>query len=411
MEEIGYLMLQIFLLLFMAEVLGKLLKKINMPEMVGYIIAGIIFVNLSIFVPEFGTLLDFNIYEVEADKNHFLNVMGQVGLVFLMFGIGLKTRLDELIGIGKTAIIVALISIILPFIGGFSIYFLFGNDPNVAIMLGTALFASSTTITVNILKFYEMSETKEGKLIIGVSILVDIICLILLAVNTGIVSPVHEHSLWMNIAVIVAFIVLVFFSIYRSSKNMDKKEEIIGRFNITLNDIKKEMFIVAIVVCFGLTACSYLVGLSGIVGAFLAGMYFAEFESSSHIIEKFDTLTRFLLPFFFIYVGLRLHFDVMGINSLILAVILVVVALVTKYAGAYLGYMICKTEKNFASFASACVMARGDIAIIVATLAYGLGLFSTDLYAAVIIMAVITQILAPIFINKIYKKSNLPESV
>jgi Kef-type K+ transport system membrane component KefB len=68
MEEIGYLMLQIFLLLFLAEFLGYVLKKINMPEMVGYILGGIIFVNLTVFVPEFGNAIHFDIYEVDVNS-------------------------------------------------------------------------------------------------------------------------------------------------------------------------------------------------------------------------------------------------------------------------------------------------------------------------------------------------------
>mgnify|MGYP000972417578 CR=1 FL=1 len=105
-------------------------------------------------------------------------------------------------------------------------------------------------------------------------------------------------------------------------------------------------------------------------------MYFAEFETSSHIHEKFDTLTRFLLPFFFIY-------------------------------GGFAGCKICRMNNADSNFVASCIIARGDIAIIVATLAHTMGLFDTDMYAAVIIMAVTTQIIAPVVINKMYRKTKL----
>jgi Kef-type K+ transport system membrane component KefB len=136
-------------------------------------------------------------------------------------------------------------------------------------------------------------------------------------------------------------------------------------------------------------------------------MYFAEFETSSHIHEKFDTLTRFLLPFFFIYVGLGLHFDVMGISTLTIAVALIAVAIITKYLGGFAGCKICRMNNTDSNFVASCIIARGDIAIIVATLAHTMGLFDTDMYAAVIIMAVATQIIAPVVINKMYRKTKL----
>jgi Kef-type K+ transport system membrane component KefB len=262
MEEIGYLMLQIFLLLLLAEVLGQVLKKINMPEMVGYILGGILFVNLTVFLPGFGYSIHFNISEIESDSNHFLNVMGHIGLVFLMFGIGLKTRLSDLVDVGKPAIVISLVSIAVPFLGGYAVYYLFGSDTNVAIMVGTALFASSTTITVNMLNYFGISETKEGKLIVGVSIIVDIICLVILAVNTSIVSPVHEHSWWMNILVSLIFVALVFLFIAHTKHRSEKRKDLMDRLDLELEDIRKGLFVVAIITCFGLTALSYLVGLS-----------------------------------------------------------------------------------------------------------------------------------------------------
>ncbi|MDD2626223.1 MAG: cation:proton antiporter [Candidatus Methanomethylophilus sp.] len=400
MEEIGYLMVQIFLLLFLAESLGMLLKKAKIPEMVGYILAGIIFINLTIFVPSFSSLIHFDIAEVEGESDHFLNVMGQVGLVFLMFGIGLETRLSELLDIGRTALIVALFSIAVPFLGGFLVYFLFGSDSNTAVMVGTALFASSTTITVNLLSYYQLTDTQEGKTVIGISIVVDILCLILLAVVTNLVSPVHGHAWWMNILIILVFIVAVFAAMAHLRHKAAHRSDLLDRFCSAVPRPGSEWFVLACLVCFGLTACSYLVGLSGIVGAFLAGMFFAEYEAASRIREQFDTLTRFLLPFFFIYVGLRLHFDVMGLNALLMAAVLVVVALATKYVGAYAGCRVCRMEKSQANFTAICTLARGDIAIIVATLAHEIGLFSTNLYAAVIIMAVFTQILVPIIMRR-----------
>ncbi len=390
MEEIGYMMLQMFILFCSAVILGKLVKRVGMPEIVGYILAGAIFVNLCIYT-DLGHLLEFHVNIVLRDHSNFINVMGQLGLVFMLFGVGLETRLGQLMNIGKKAMVTAILGIIFPFIGGFAVYYLFGSDYRCAIMVGTAIFAMSTVVSVNLLQSFGVIDSRVGKLVIGIAIISDILCLILMAVNSALVDP-DEGSVIADIAIILAFVLFVLLFIWHTERRKHHREKLLEKLSIEFSHL--DLFMLAIIVCLAFTVSSYIVGLSGIVGAFLAGMYFAEFEKTSHIIERFETLVKFLLPFFFVFVGLRLRLDEMTINALIIGVVLAVVAIIAKFAGGYIGAKMCGVTKETSKFVASCMIPRGDIAIVVASLALSMGLFGTDLYAGVIIMAVITQVSA-----------------
>ena len=391
MEEIGYMMLQMLILFCSAQILGKIVKRIGMPEIVGYILAGAIFVNLCIYT-DLGKWLEFHVNIVLRDHSNFINVMGQLGLVFMLFGVGLETRLGELLNIGKKAMVTAILGIIFPFIGGIAVYYLFGSDYRCAIMVGTAIFAMSTVVSVNLLQSFGVIDSRVGKLVVGIAIISDILCLILMAVNSALVNPVDDSMVILDIAMILAFVVFVLLFIWHAERRKHHRERIMEKLSLEFSHM--DLFIIAIIICLAFTASSYIVGLSGIVGAFLAGMYFAEFEKTSHIIEKFETLVKFLLPFFFIFVGLRLRLDEMSVNALIIGIVLAVVAVIAKFAGGYVGAKSCGVTKETSKFVASCMIPRGDIAIVVASLALSMGLFGTDLYAGVIIMAVITQVCA-----------------
>ena len=277
------------------------------------------------------------------------------------------------------------------FIGGFTVYYLFGSDYRCAIMVGTAIFAMSTVVSVNLLQSFGVMDSRVGKLVIGIAIISDILCLILMAVNSALVDP-DEGSVVADIAIIMAFVIFVLLFIWHAERRKHHRERLMEKLSLEFSHL--DLFMIAIIVCLAFTASSYIVGLSGIVGAFLAGMYFAEFEKTSHIIERFETLVKFLLPFFFIFVGLRLRLDEMSVNALIIGIVLAVVAIVAKFAGGYIGAKSCGVTKETSKFVASCMIPRGDIAIVVASLALSMGLFGTDLYAGVIIMAVITQVSA-----------------
>lgn len=393
MEEIGYLMVQTFILFCTAEVLGKIFSKLGLPEIVGYIVSGAVFVNLAIFTG-FGDFIEFDVDSVLHEPSNFINVMGNLGLVFMLFGIGLETKLSEMMNIGRKAFATAIFGISFPFCGGVAAYFIFGDQYRSAIMVGTALFAMSTVVCAHLLNGMGIIDSAIGRLVIGVAILCDVLCLILMAMNVALVGSVSDPMVVLDIATILLFILFVILFIWHTSRRVKNRTSNVETLFASIDLSHRDLFTIAVILCLALTASSYVVGLSGIVGAFLAGMYFAEFEKTTHIIEKFDTLTKFLLPLFFIMVGLRLRMDEMTVNSILIAVVLAVVAIAFRIVGGYIGARIGGIKKESALFVSACMVPRGDISIVVASLALSMGLFDTDLYAGVIMMSVITQVCA-----------------
>jgi Kef-type K+ transport system membrane component KefB len=163
----------------------------------------------------------------------------------------------------------------------------------------------------------------------------------------------------------------------------------------------------AILVCMGLAAVSVNIGLAAIIGAFFAGMIFAEFKDTVPCEHNFNVITYFMLPFFFLWVGMEVQFDRVleyGADIVILLVAVLIVAIITKYVAGFLGSKTGKLPNDSSHLVAVSFIPRGEVGIIVATLGLRYGVFDTPVFTVIILMALITSMVAPPFITRAYLK-------
>ena len=430
MEEIGFVIIQIFVLLLMAKLLGSIFEKIKMPSLVGEILAGVIFINIVIFFPDFGGLLHFDPEEFVHDETHFLHVMGEIGIIFLLFMVGLETRLGDLIKVGRTATYVAVLGLVIPLLGGLALMLAFEpGNLNLALLVGTAMFAMSTGVTIEVFRNMNAMGTKEAKIIIGAAVIDDILCLSLLAIISGVVSPdANMTSILINTVIVVVFLVFTFVSIskikdiahYRRMRMIEKYKtagphgDLVVGFEISDFHEKKPIselgiLSIAVLVCIGMSALSSTIGLAGIIGAFLAGMIFAEFKDTIPCEHNFNTITTFMLPFFFIYVGMMIRFDSFEMSLVPILLVLIVVAVLTKFVGGYVGSRMGKMSKESSNLVGVSMIPRGEVGIIVASIGLSLGVFTDSMYTVVILMTLATSVIAPPLISWTYRRMRSKE--
>jgi len=422
MEEIAYVILQLFLLLVFAKIMGSIFERFSMPKLIGEILAGIIFINVVIFSTDvlnssfFEDVLGFTVAGFEVDA-HFLHVMGELGIIFLLFAVGLETKFGDMMKVGKASAYIAILCLVIPFAGGMLFLFHESIGFHAAVLLGAALFGTSTAVGVECLRNMDAMGTKEAKLIVSTTIIDDILCLTLLGVIVSTTGGASSTLMTIiNITVVAAFILFMFLFVSKVKKLAQRRKERIHRrakketqLDDPIGESAKSMsefsaLGLAVLVCLGLAAFSMTIGLAAIVGAFLAGMLFAEFKDTVPVEHNFNVIIYFMLPFFFIWVGMKVHLNAITMSILILLALVVVVAIVTKYVAAYFGALkFAKLSKESSRLVAYSMIPRGEVGIIVATLGLSSGVFGDDLFAVIILMALITSIMVPPLMTRAYR--------
>jgi len=414
--DLPSILMHIFLLLLFAKLLGGVFERFHMPKLIGEIIAGLIFVNVLLIFPGLQDLLNYTINEhVDNETAAFFHVMGELGIIFLLFAIGLETRFSDMMRVGKTASYIAILGVVIPFIGG--IMFLFHDmiDFNAALLIGAALFGTSTAVGVECLRNLEAMNTNEAKLIVSATIIDDILCLALLGVIIGAIKPdATTGSIILNAVIVAAFVLFMFFFISRIKSLAERRK----RIHIKLKEFRKKggepdapkrvsefsALGLAVVVCLGLAALSAMVGLAAIIGAFLAGMIFAEYRDTMPVEHNFNAIIYFILPFFFIWVGLEVQITREIIDVLPLLGMILIVAIITKYVAGYVGAKMGKLSKDSAHLIGVSFIPRGEVGIIVATIGLTSLVFTPPVFAVIILMALITSIMTPPLVTHAYRK-------
>jgi len=357
--------------------MGEIFARIKQPAVIGEILAGII---LGPFV--FGLINPAN-----PEAFGIYKVLAEIGVIILLFTIGLQTRVDEIIKVGGTSLVVATLGVILPFFFGY-LYTLTTEHSTVeAMFIGAAMVATSVGITARVLSDLGILDSRVAKVILGAAIIDDILGLLVLAVVTGMgkgtISYVKIALITLEAAGFVAFIVII-------------GKRLVIRVAPRLNFIKSRnsAFILAIVFCLGLSAVASYIDLAAIVGAFMAGMVLAELNIEFNFSLKFESLYDFLVPFFFVVMGSQVDLSVFTHFNLIgSALILTVFAILGKLIGCGLGAF--RLGWKDASLIGVGMVPRGEVGMIVASLGLGMGVISTNLYSIVIFMVIVTTLLTP----------------
>lgn len=364
--------------------LGILTKRIALPQVVGALLAGLLLGPAMLGV----------LHETEL-----LSQLAELGVIVLMFNAGLETDLTELKRSGKSAFVIALIGVLVPLAGGFALATAFNQGPEAFlqnVFIGVILTATSVSITVETLKEIGKLSTHSGNAILGAAIIDDVLGIVALTVitslggdgaNVGLV--LLRIVLFFALSVVVWMLMSRFFDWWFRRYNRDKRRFVVISFSFCL--------------LYAFLA-EALFGVADITGAYIAGLIFAKTPRVPYLQDRFDTLSYALLsPIFFASIGLKVVLPEMSGTIVLFALLLTLVAIVSKVVGCGLGAKLCRYSNQDALRIGVGMISRGEVALIVANNGISAGLMKDEFFGPVVLMVIATTILTPILLKIVYK--------
>ncbi|MEW5976745.1 MAG: cation:proton antiporter [Acidobacteriota bacterium] len=362
-----------------AKLSAELFERLKQPGIVGEILAGVL------IGPQVLGLVQ---------PNEFLTALADLGVMFLLFNVGLEVKASEMFKVGPTALIVAILGVIVPFALGWGLLSLWGEPQIEAIFVGAAMVATSVGITAQVLASKGLLAAKASKIILAAAVIDDILGLLVLAAVSSMASgTVQILDLISTAVVAVGFTILV---VWFGGRTVGK---LVQRADEKLR-VAEGQFALAMVLLFALSVLAIYAGVAAIIGAFLAGMALSE-SSGPRMHDLSHGVTELLVPFFL--AGIGLHFDIAVFanpSTLYLAALILVAAVVSKVIGCGLGAL--KLGMADALRVGVGMMPRGEVGMVVAQIGMSLGVISHHVYGVVVFMAVTTTLLAPPLLKRAY---------
>jgi Kef-type K+ transport system membrane component KefB len=364
-------MAELFVLLLAAKLGEEVLRRLGQPGIVGELLGGFVVgpYCLGLVTPGETSL-----------------VFSEMGVVILLFSVGLEVRTDDLLRVGKPAILTAVIGMVLPIIGGFGIAAALGGDPLGSFFVGLALAATSIGITSRVLRDMGVMDRTFAKIIIGAALVDDILALVLIGLAAGAAEgDVSAATLLVGVAGVG--LVLLGFAIARRARGLPSTAFTWPLFADT-------PLVPAFLIMLAVALIAAAVGLAAMIGAFVAGLVVAETEAVEEVEDEIRTLGSIFTPFFFAVTGAQLDLSaLLDPRVAALALALAVIGIVTKAAGGLVGaWSLGRWNATTVGFG---MVPRGEVGIVVANLALATGVVSVDLFAAMLVAVVITTIAAP----------------
>ncbi len=374
-QDAAAILTQLFILLVAAKVGDEVFKRIGQPAVIGEILGGVL-VGPAVL----------NLFHVTSETALF----AEIGVVLLLFQVGLDTRLGDLMSVGRSALLVATLGVIFPLAAGFLLAELFGAQLHVALFLGAALTATSVGITSKVLSDIHALHTVSGRIVLGAAVVDDVLGLVILAVASGVADgSVSLGRIVTLLALSVAFIAIV---VIGGTRILSRRRSL-----LTMPRFAETPFLPGMIVMLGLAALAAAIGLAAIIGAFLAGMVVGESSEKEALEQEVAPVAAFFTPFFFGFIGAQV--DLAGLGSWNAVAILLGVtgiAILAKFVGAFLGSVDLGARRAVA--VGWGMVPRGEVGIVVAGLGLSMGAIDGELYSVVVGMAILTTLIVPPFL-------------
>lgn len=382
--------LVILIIIFLLAILAKSIKLIKQPIIIAEIILGILLSNISLYINH--DLISSVIH------SQFLANLAILGSIFLLLEIGLETDFNDLIINKKYAIITAITGVIIPFLCGYFIitpYILKNHTQNLQIFMGSFFAITSTGISISVFKELKILKTQSCQIVLGASIIDDIIGLILLSITISIIS-LNTYS-YTILLLIILKLSLFFISLYIINKFILK--------NILKPFLHERESLLIIIICYTLI-CSYVaekIGLAMIIGAFLAGVginhNLNKIINHNFYLELITPLKTLFTPLFFIYSGMQINItNLLNYKLILISLVIGFFAICTKLCAGF--FLPTKLNRKIIGFG---MVPRGEIGLIFATTGLNLGLYSNEIFTILMLVIIYTTIITPIIINQIVK--------
>ncbi len=367
-----------------AKLLAELCERLGQPGIVGEILAGAL-VGPSVL----GWIT----------PNETLKAMSDLGVMFLLFGVGLEVKASELLNVGGKATLVATIGVIVPFFTGWGILAAWGAPQIESVFVGAAMVATSVGITASVLSGRGLLHELASKVILAAAVIDDVLGLIVLAVVSSVARG--RVNLW---EIVLVASLATAFTVVMAIWGTTAVKRVLPIFGSRARADEAE-FHIALVFLFAMALLAQYTGVAAIVGAFLAGLALSDSSDA-----RMRTLTRgvseLLVPFFLAGIGLHLNFGVFrSWSTIALALVILAAAVVTKLVGCGLG-AISLGWQNVLKIGLGMVP-RGEVGMVVAQIGLGMAVISAEVYSVVVFMAVATTLLTPLLLKIAFRTPTL----
>lgn len=386
-DDVSAALLALFILLLAAKLGEEICRRLDQPVVIGEILAGTIVGPSVLGLVSIDTVL---------------SVFAELGVIFLLFWVGLETKLGDIRSVGKSATLVGVFGVVIPVAVGIGGAFALGASTSTAVFIGAALAATSVGITSAILVELDLQSGPAGRTILGAAVIDDILALMILALAVGLASEGGISFGEIAILLGLSTLFLVFFGL-GGSKLLSSRPAILEAPRFADSPLMP-----AVLICLGLAVMAAEIGLAAVIGAFLAGMIIAETRDQNSIETEVAPLYAFFAPFFFAVIGAQLDVGALAdYTNLALLLAITIAAVATKYVGAWLGAR--SLSRRDRAIVSVGMIPRGEVGVIVAGLGFSKGAIDGDIFAVVVGMAILTTLIAPYLIRAAAKKTAEPE--
>jgi len=392
MHHGAQILLTLFAIFVAAQVGAEIAQRLKLPGVVGEIIAG-----CAIGPSALGW--------IGADQilaGSPLDVLAEIGVVLLLFSVGLETRLDELKKVGSSAFLVGLLGVIVPFVLGALWAHGSGFDWMKSLFVAAAFVATSAGITARVLQELGVITRVESRVILGAAVIDDILAMLLLGVVTSLQGGegVHVGSLLLVLAQAVGFVAVIG---WVGTRVMRRRAHWLDR---PINPMSP--LTIALAICLGLAFLSTEFGLAAIIGAFLAGMIASEMHQREELEHQMQPLLALLTPFFFVITGAKIDLGVFtSAGALWTLLVVTAIAVVSKFIGGFLGAL--SLGRRGATIVGVGMVPRGEVGVVIASLGLAAGVFSGETYAVIVAMSLLTSIVTPPALAALLRRSRADE--
>ncbi len=368
-----------------AKAMDELFEHLHMPGIVGQILAGVL-IGPSVL----GWI----------HPDNFLTALAELGVMFLLFGVGLELKSSDLMKVGGTATTVAVLGVVVPFFMGWGLLQAWGEPQLESIFVGAAMVATSVGITAQVLAAKGLLQERSSRIILAAAVIDDVLGLLILAVVSGLAKgKVNIAELSITAVLATGFTVII------AKWGTRTMQRVLPRVNRSLR-AGEGQFALAMILLFSLSLLAVYAGVAAIIGAFLAGMALS--ESVNHRVHDLTQgVSELLVPFFL--AGIGLHVNVAALASapvLLMAGAVLLAAVVSKFIGCGLGAI--RLGWSDASRIGAGMVPRGEVGMVVAQIGQSFGVIGDHVYAVVVLMSVATTLVAPPLLNLAYRGLDRP---
>lgn len=387
------LMLVLAIVVAGAKLAGYLVGKLGQPTVVGEIGFGLL------LGPSVLDLMGFPIFVHAAETTETIKLLGELGVVVLMFIAGLETDLAAMRRVGMPALVSATGGVLLPLLGGWGFGLLVGMPMNEAVFVGTILTATSVSISAQTLLELRKLRTKEGMTILGAAVIDDVLGILILSVVVALFAagPGAAPPVWLvGVKMVAYFVVALLLApvVTRLLRWFDKLP------------IAQPLVAISLVLVLVYSwSAEYLGGVAAITGAYLVGILLGRTEFKRRLEEAMQVFGYgFLVSIFFADIGLRANLrEAIGGPLVWVGLVIILLAIVTKVVGSGLGARVMGFTTVEATRVGAGMVSRGEVGLIVAAIGVERGVIPQDLFAIMVLMVVVTTLVTPVFLRSAFR--------